>query len=128
MKKLSTRSTITVHVPMKFAIRGGRKAVIFDAVAPTPQRRTMNALLKALANAHRWRNQIETGQFSSITELAADRKINQSYACRLLRLTLLSPAIVMDILNGQQRSALTLKQTAKPQSLVWAEQEASLRP
>jgi hypothetical protein len=47
--------TITVHVPMTFTVRGGRKTILSDAVPAPPQPRIDNALLKALARAHRWR-------------------------------------------------------------------------
>ncbi|MGE0210524.1 MAG: hypothetical protein AB7S41_02420 [Parvibaculaceae bacterium] len=34
---------------------------------------------------------MESGRFVSVTELAEAEKINQSYLCRVLRLTLLAP-------------------------------------
>jgi len=123
MTKSTVPSTITVHVPMKFAIRGGRKTIIFDAAVPVTERRTDNALLKALARAHRWRKKIEAGEYSSITELAKAEKINQSYACRILRLTLLAPSIVADILNGAQKSDLSLDRLTKPLPALWVEQK-----
>ena len=46
------QTTITVHVPMTFTIRGGRKTIISDAVTAPPHPRIDNALLKALARAH----------------------------------------------------------------------------
>jgi hypothetical protein len=48
-------------------------------------------LLKAIARAYRWWGMLEHGVYASITELAAAEKINQSYVCRVLRLTLLAP-------------------------------------
>jgi hypothetical protein len=114
----ATATIITVHVPLTFPIYGGRKAIISEmgraqseqprrshgkaqasvTAAPSPQR-TENALLKALARAHRWRGKIEGGEYNSITELAAAENVNESYACRLLRLTLLAPVIINEILN-----------------------------
>jgi hypothetical protein len=137
---------ITVHVPMTFSIHGGRKTIISEMVhAPnegprasqevvhllheavhTPRPRTDNALLKALARAHRWRRMIESGEYGSITELAEVEKVNQSYACRLLRLTLLAPIVVVDILDGRQASDLMLTQLMKPISVRWDEQIAML--
>jgi hypothetical protein len=114
--------TITVHVPMTFTVRGGRKAVIFDAVEAPAQRRIDNALLKALARAHRWRKMIESGEYSSITELALAQNVNQSYACRLLRLTLLAPALVISILDGHHSDDLMLKKIMKPLPVGWDEQ------
>jgi hypothetical protein len=107
---------------MTFTVRGGRKAVIFDAVEAPAQRRIDNALLKALARAHRWRKMIESGEYSSITELALAQNVNQSYACRLLRLTLLAPALVISILDGHHSDDLMLKKIMKPLPVGWDEQ------
>lgn len=65
--------------------------------------------------------------YASITELAKDKGVNQSYACRLLRLTLLAPDIITTILDGQQHPDLTLKQLAKPMPIQWDQQLAALR-
>lgn len=121
-------STMTVHVPMKFAMRGGRKTVISDVTpAPASPARTENALLKALAKAYRWRKQIEAGEYASITELAKAYHVNESYACRVLRLTLLSPHIVLAILDGRHDADLMLKEVVKPMPVVWSHQITALK-
>jgi hypothetical protein len=113
---------------MKFLIRGGRKEVISDMTAPgVTNPRTEEALLKALAKAFRWRKCIEQGEYASITELAEANGVNDSYACRLLRLTLLAPKIVTAILDRQQGSDLTLKQIARPLPLGWDRQAEALQ-
>jgi hypothetical protein len=115
--------TVTVHVPMKFMSRGGRKTIISEiGPASPPLPKTEDALLKALAKAFRWRGQIESGEYASITELAKARGVNDSYACRLLRMTLLSPEIVTAILDRRQRADLTLKQLARPLPIEWDRQ------
>jgi hypothetical protein len=128
---------------MTFTIRGGRKTIIQapdEGLRPSPgascaprtsfrlapRQRTENALLKALARAHRWRRMIETAEYSSITELAEAEKVNQSYACRMLRLTLLAPSLIVEILNGQRESDLMLKQLMKPFPVHWNQQIAAL--
>jgi len=50
-----------------------------------------NTLVKALAGAFRWRKLLETGVYATIDEMAEAEKINGSYVCRILRLTLLAP-------------------------------------
>ena len=121
------QTTITVHVPMTFTVRGGRKTILSDAVPAPPQPRIDNALLKALARAHRWRRMIESGEYGSITELAKAEGVNQSYACRILRLSLLAPSIVTAILNGRHDSDVMLKQVMKPLPVRWDEQTATLK-
>jgi len=69
---------------------------------------------------------IEGGEHASITELAKTKGVNQSYACRLLRLTLLAPAIVVEILNGLQASALMLRDLMSPLPVPWDEQMKAL--
>jgi hypothetical protein len=53
-------------------------------------------------------------------------KINQSYLCRVLRLTLLAPDIVEAILDGRQPAALQMDALLKPMPLEWAAQRAAL--
>jgi hypothetical protein len=73
-----------------------------SAWAP-PRARVDSAMVKAIARAYRWRGMLEQGAYASITELAAAEKINQSYVCRVLRLTLLDPALIEAILDGPRR-------------------------
>ena len=114
--------TITVTVPLRFEKRGGRKTIISPvAYSPSPPRYD-NAIVKALARAHRWRRMIEAGEYSSITELAKAEKVNQSYACRLMRLTLLAPLTVEAILNGKQPQGLKLNQLVRPLPVEWKRQ------
>jgi hypothetical protein len=128
MTKEPAPKTVTVHVPMKFSARGGRKTVISEIVqsrASSP--RTEGALLKALAKAFRWRKQIEEGEYASITELAKEKGVNDSYACRLLRMTLLAPEIVTTILDGRLDPDLTLKRITQPLPIQWDRQLATIQ-
>jgi hypothetical protein len=65
-------------------------------------------MFKALARGFRWRKLLETGVYGTIEEIAAAEKINSSYVSRLLRMTLLAPAMVEEILDGQQPAEMTL--------------------
>lgn len=107
---------------MKFAARGGRATVVANLVPAPAQPRIDNALLKALARAHRWQKMIENGEYASITELAKAEGVNQSYACRVLRLSLLAPSIVTTILDGRHEFDVMLKQLMRPLPVRWDEQ------
>ncbi len=122
----SLPKTITVIVPLRFERRGGRKVVISPVAYAPPPPRHDNALIKALARAFRWRRMIESGDYSSITELAEAEKINQSYACRLMRLTLLAPAIVEAVLDGRQPKGLQLDHILRPLPVDWQKQVSML--
>ena len=119
--------TLTVRVPLTSRRRGGRKQVVTPegATWAAPQAQIDSTLVKALARAHRWKRMLESGRYASVTELAEAEKINQSYLCRVLRLTLLAPEIVEAILAGRQSSQLTLAVLMGPFSAEWNRQRAS---
>lgn len=86
------------------------------------QHKTDNTLVKALARAFRWVRMLESGQFATIAELANGENIAPSYLTRVLRLTLLAPDIVEAILDGNQRTQLTLAGLMEPFPPEWEEQ------
>jgi hypothetical protein len=115
-------STITVFVPMAWRRRGGRKVIVApagcDDWAPPPK--IDNALVKALARAHRWRRMLEEGRFGTLAELADAERISRSYVCRVLRLTLLAPDIVERVIDGRQAPQLAHLMQAFP--VEWEKQ------
>ncbi len=118
---MSEPQTITVRVPLTIRRRGGRKAILAPdgSEAWSPDPRVDPALVKAVARAFRWRRMLESGSYSTIKELAAAEKINASYLCRVLRLTLLAPDIVDAILNGQQPEGMTLPGLMEGVAVEW---------
>jgi hypothetical protein len=114
--------TFVVQIPLRLP-EGPKLKIALDSRALTPPRsRVDSAVVKALARAHRWRRMLESGVHFTITELADAEKINQSYVCRVLRLTLLAPDIVHKILDGQQPSGPQLPVLLKPLPMDWRDQ------
>ncbi len=115
---------LTIRIPMKLRRRGGRKLVIApDGLAGHEAKpRFDEVLINALVRAHRWRRQIESGQFRSGSELAAHEKITDSYVARMLTLTLLAPDITQAILEGRQPKGLKLATLLRGIPLAWEEQ------
>ena len=121
--------SLSVRVPMAFTKRGGRKLVISpDGVSTVTSTRPRvdNTMIKALARAFRWRKLLETGVFATVEEIAAAEKINASYVGRVLRLTLLAPAIVEAILDGRQPGEMTLARLMRPFPREWQDQAEAL--
>lgn len=116
--------TLTVRVPLTVRKRGGRKQVVMPdgACWGQPRPRVDNTMVKAIARAHRWKRLMESGRFASVTELAEAEKINQSYLCRVLRLTLLAPDIVEMILDGRQPAGLQMGALLRPFPSEWMAQ------
>jgi hypothetical protein len=114
--------TLSVDIPLRIRRRGGRKVMLSpdgaSAWAP-PRARVDSAMVKAIARAYRWRSMLEHGEYASVTELAAAEKINQSYVCRVLRLTLLAPGIEA-ILDGRHPPRLQLRALLNPFPSDWS--------
>ena len=72
---------------------------------------------------------LESGQWASVSELADAERINQSYLCRVLRLTLLAPEIIETILDGRQSTEISLAALMIPFPMHWKKQfERLFRP
>ncbi len=117
----SIPNTVTIHVPFRVVKRGGRKEIQLPDGAVEP-RRADNTLVKALSRAFRWKRMLDSGEFATIAELAGCEGIAPSYMTRVLRLTLLSPDIVVAILDGKQGPEVTLAQVLEPFPLTWQHQ------
>ena len=119
-------STITVRVPISTQQRGARKIVVTPAGQPhwTSERADIDdALIKAIARAHRWSRMLERGAFDSVTELAKAEGVTESYLARILRLSLLSPKVVEAALDGR-RDLPQLQELVTPFSMSWEQQES----
>lgn len=125
MKPGTTPDTIALHVPFRIVKRGGRKEVQLPPGAPA-QRKSDSTLVKALARAFRWKRMLESGEFTTIAELAEREGIAPSYMTRVLRLTLLAPGIVEGILDGTQGPDVTLARVLELFPVEWNEQRQSL--
>ncbi len=122
--------TMTVRVPIAFTRRRGRKRIVAPdgtelepASSLPPTGAIDNALVKAIARAYRWQRMLESGEFATLRELAKAEGLDAAYVSRMLRLTLLAPDLVDDILAGPQTAALDLRRLAIPFSLDWQEQK-----
>ena len=77
-------------------------------------------LINALVRAHRWNRWLTKGKYDSVKEMANDEGITSpSYACRILRLTLLAPDIQEAILNSTHGATLTLADFMDPFPKIW---------
>jgi len=117
--------TITVKVPFRFAKRGGRKEMQMPSGAPAKRVPPDSTLIKALARAFRWKQMLDSGEFATIGDLAAHDKIAPSYLTRVLRLTLLSPATVEAIIDGNCTAGLA--NLLEPFPVCWQDQMAGRR-
>jgi site-specific DNA recombinase len=104
-------------IEMRMVLEGNCKASRFD-----------RPLIKAVARARRWSNQLLSGQVPSIRAIARQEKIAPRYVRDLLPLAFLSPRIVEAILEGRQPPDLTLIGLTRriDLPLLWSVQERAL--
>jgi hypothetical protein len=105
----SSEERITIDIPLVLRKRGGRKLVVVPAGAGpwAPSKpRLDNSLIKAVARAFRWKAMLESGEYTSVQDIAAAEKITHSYVSRILRFAYLAPDIIEAIVEGKQSPAV----------------------
>ena len=101
-------------IEMRMVLEGDCKPSRFD-----------RPLIKAVARARRWSNQVLSGQVPSIRAIARQERIAPRYVRDLLPLSFLSPRIVEAILEGRQPPDLTVVGLTRriDLPLLWSVQE-----
>jgi hypothetical protein len=92
---------LVVRIPMRFQRRGGRKRIIAPdgcEMAPTGKPEPDGTPAKALARAWRWQRMLDEGVYATVSDIGEAENISKSYVSRMLRLALLAPDIVEEIL------------------------------
>lgn len=116
--------TVTVHIPLRLERRGSRKLILTPdgTMPPLAKPERDETMIRALVKAHCWRRRIENGKAKSITDLASQEGVKDSYVCHILPLTCLAPDIVEAILDGRQPKGLKLVKLLKNIPTSWEEQ------
>lgn len=94
--------TLETFVPLVFKRRGIRRLADTGTVAHDP------TIIEAVARAFHWQHLLDAGEFESGAAIARAEGLHPSTVNELLRLTLLAPDIVEQLLAGRQPRRLTL--------------------
>ncbi len=89
-------------VPLTFKRRGVQRLAVTDAPAHD------TTFLVGLGRAFYWQNLLDTGVMKSGSEIARHEGRHNSTVNELLRLTLLAPDIIEQLMAGRQPRRLTL--------------------
>jgi len=121
--KLGTlRLTGTIHVLR----RGGQIRVVLPHGDSCSDGTPVPSLVKAVARAHGWYEQIVAGEVTTISQLAQKSGLTRRYVRRILLCAHLSPQITEALFTGKHRPNLTLKEILSSVALDWGEQEKSI--
>ena len=116
VKRGVRREIITpLDAPQAFTVEAAAERTKRKAAQSTP-------LIRALGLAHYWQRLLDEGKFRSITDIAAAEGIDVTQARRLLRLTLLAPAVVEKLLAETDMSINLEAVLRRVMPLDWREQ------
>jgi site-specific DNA recombinase len=118
----SASLTIRRFVPHRVQRRGTETRLVIGG--PGAPARDDAALLKVVARAYCWFDDLIEGRVASIHELAEELDMTTRYVQRLLALALLTPVLVEQIAAGQHPPTLTVDRLTDhgPLAIRWAEQ------
>jgi site-specific DNA recombinase len=102
-----------------------RLLVPTDSTSDSPSR-PVPSLIKAVARAHRWPEQIIQGELKGRLSIAERTGLDERYVGRVLQCALLAPDIVEAILDGHQPPDLSIQKLLRNFPLDWAEQRQQL--
>lgn len=120
--KINKDGSLTFHVPIVMSRRHGRKFILTPQSVPAPEYEKPelhDPLIRALGKAFEWKEKLDRGEATSISEIARRENVSLSYAARVLRMTFLAPDIVLAILNGTQPKYLRLMDFLNPFPPDW---------
>jgi hypothetical protein len=98
--------------------RRGVETWIIIAAGSEPPREVDSALLKAVARARVWFEELASGRVRSLDEIARNEGIAKRYVERLSRLAFVTPAIVEAICRGQQPAELNAETLLRGEGLA----------
>jgi site-specific DNA recombinase len=125
---LSVKDANSISVRIKIRRRGLETKLILEgagngsgAAEPDP------TLIKMIANAHQWWEDLIADRFPSMRALARAYGKDERYVARVLRLAFIAPTIVEAILAGAQSIALTAQHLVTLADLPpsWTEQSST---
>ena len=120
--KNSDSGHATLEVPFEIIRRGGSTRIVMNETTSPMSDGPNPALIKGVARAHLWRQQLLSGEARSISDIASREGVTGRYVSRILRLGFLAPDIIEAILSGTHPPDLSLEQFRNPIPLDWADQ------
>ena len=120
--------TLSISIPIKIIKRKGYVTAILPENAKEYQgienpQNYNEKLVNAFANAYKWQEMINSGEVSSLNEIAEVENLEKSYVGKIFRLNHVAPDIIKLILDGKQPENLKLRDfTRKAVPDLWEEQ------
>ena len=116
----------TLTLPVQLKRRGVEMKLVLTGEA-APQSRGDQNLIRLVAKAHRWFEDLKSGQAKNISDIARREDMDVGDVSRALPLAFLAPDIVADIIKGDHPVDLTSEKLRRLSSLPmsWDKQRAA---
>ncbi len=112
---------VSIECPFRHVRQGcAVRLIVGDTSLTTDASR--KAILKAIARARRWYEQITTGQASSIAELATMHRVTPRFIRAQMRLVQLSPLSIENLMTKPASMPLSLDDLLTTVPMNWREQ------
>jgi site-specific DNA recombinase len=118
--------TLVLNIEGRVRRCGGEVRLILEGAREQESARPVPAMIKAVARAHEWYEQIVQGKSSGGRTIAATTGLDERYVSVIIRCAFLAPDIVEAILDGRQPPNFTLAKITSRPSMNWAEQRRHL--
>ncbi len=102
----ATCISITRQIPLQVRRRGVEMRLVVGAGSASVPR-VDSTILKAIARARRWFDDLVSGRAASMVEIGQREGVGKRYVSRMIRLAFLAPAILERIAEGRQPPELT---------------------
>lgn len=103
-----TTHGIVLNVPAEIRVRGIQMKLVVSDPDGIQKRAEDTALIRAVARAHLWFEEITSSSGTTIADIARRERTAESYVARVLKLAFLDPTIVEAILDGRQPPDVTI--------------------
>ena len=118
-----TSDSIRVFVPLTVRHRNGRPKILPPETAMEQHLHAQDPhILKVLGRAWAWRRRLDSGEVSTVNEIATAEKVTDRFVSRVMRLAYLSPDVLERLLLQREPPAVSVNELINATYLPWAEQ------
>ena len=120
---MQSSDTTRVFIPLTQRRRNGRPRTLPPEPGTHFQSRSQDPhILKAMGRAWAWRRRLESGEATTIHDIAEAEKVTDRFVSRMMRLAYLSPDVLERLLLTRDPPSVSMIDLIEAVNLPWSEQ------
>ena len=120
---MQSSDTTRVFIPLTQRRRNGRPRTLPPEPGTHFQSRSQDPhILKAIGRAWAWRRRLESGEATTIYDIAEAEKVTDRFVSRMMRLAYLSPDVLERLLLTRDPPSVSMIDLIEAVNLPWSEQ------